>query len=160
MTRNQWIALGLALLTSYAFGRWSAPVKTITETKIIEVEKKTKDSNTNTNKDTHKETTVTETIHPDGTREVVTKTTEDTKTDKTKSEKTTEEREKEKTALKEVERSSSKVTISALAGVGSVLNNPVIIYGGSVSRPILGPIALGAFGLTNGVFGLSIGLVF
>ncbi len=34
------------------------------------------------------------------------------------------------------------------------------IYGVSVSREILGPVTVGAFGLSNGVLGLSVGLNF
>ena len=52
-----------------------------------------------------------------------------------------------------------KINISALAGVD--LNNRFIpTYGVSATKQIFGPISVGAFGLTNGVVGLSLGVNF
>ncbi len=55
---------------------------------------------------------------------------------------------------------SPKINISAL--VGTDLSQPGIkpIYGVSASKEFLGPITLGAYGLTNGVVGISVGFNF
>lgn len=50
----------------------------------------------------------------------------------------------------------SKVNLSAL--VGTDLYKPV--YGGHISKELLGPISVGAWGLTNATFGVSIGVNF
>lgn len=55
---------------------------------------------------------------------------------------------------------TSTLNLSALAG--NDFSHPQIlpIYGLSVSKSLLGPITVGAFGLTNGVVGLSVGINF
>jgi len=51
--------------------------------------------------------------------------------------------------------------VSALAGYDfSKPKDLVPIYGVSVSKQVLGPWSIGAFGLTNGIIGLSIGVTF
>lgn len=134
----------LALFVAFAFGRVSAPTKT------VEVDRK--QVNTNTDRDKHKETVVTEVSKPDGTKTTVTKTTEDTKTDRN----TTETDVKSK----EVTTNTSKVTVAALVGFRlSDLTKPPV-YGLSVYRPILGPITVGVWGLSDTTLGLSVGLSF
>lgn len=56
---------------------------------------------------------------------------------------------------------ASKYNISALAGYD--LSHPrslTPLYGVSVTKQVLGPITVGAFGLTNGVLGVSLGVNF
>ena len=53
----------------------------------------------------------------------------------------------------------SKVSLSALVGT-SVSSFPISIYGIAVSRELLGPVTVGAWGLTDKTFGASIGLNF
>lgn len=53
----------------------------------------------------------------------------------------------------------AKTNISALAGI-DVTSRPQPIYGISVTREFIGPITVGAWGMTNGVVGLSVGINF
>src|SRR5271165_6320549 len=89
----------VALAVGFGFGRWSAPQSVKTETKTAE----TKD----TDKTDHKKVTVIETKKPDGTDTKTTVITDDsdTKTADNKSSDTT----------KDVEKSKSRLTVSALA---------------------------------------------
>lgn len=150
-TKTIVIASVVALLVAFAVGRWSAPEKVKIQT--VTVEKKTDDKKTDT--DDHKVTTITETDKPDGTKTKVTVISDnkDTQVVDKKTDDLTQ------TTTKEVDRSSSKVTISALAAV-NVTKLGVPIYGASVSKPILGPITVGIFGLQNGTAGVSVGLSF
>lgn len=145
--------------TAYAAGRWSAPERVQIVTKTVEVEKKVIDAKTDLEKDKHKETVVTETVNPDGTKSTVTKTVEDTKTGKKTETSTVDDTSKASDTVKETLYSSSKVTVSLLAGMS--LSGPITpVYGLSLTRPVLGPITFGAWGLTSGVVGLSVGLTF
>lgn len=157
LTKEGKIGIVIAIvwtLGAYGFGRWSAPDHVKIETKIVEVEKKTTD--TDTNRDKHKKTTVVETTKPDGTKEKTTVITEDTDTErKTHS---TDDIAKTSDTVKELSR-ASKVTLSALAGM-NVTSAGLPVYGVSVSKPILGPITVGAFGFQNGLVGASLGLTF
>lgn len=51
-----------------------------------------------------------------------------------------------------------KTNVSALVAVDSLKLTPT--YGIGVTHELIGPITIGAFGLTNGVVGLSIGISF
>ncbi len=67
--------------------------------------------------------------------------------------------EKDKTISKTEEKSNvNTLNISGLAGYDFHQNK--VIYGGSVTKQLIGPITIGAFGLSNCTFGLSIGLEF
>lgn len=150
------IGIAAALLAAaFAFGRWSAPTKIKTETKIVEVEKKTEETKKDENK--NKKTTTHTKVSPDGTRETTTTTVE---TDRKSTDRSrTDDKSTTQVITKEVEKSKSYVTISALAGMSfKDLTTP--FYGGSLSKPVLGPITLGVWGLTNGTGGVSIGLTF
>lgn len=55
----------------------------------------------------------------------------------------------------------NKTNISALAGYDFTHVRALTpVYGVSVTREVLGPITVGAFGLTNGVVGISLGVSF
>lgn len=152
MTRNQWIAVGLAVLVAFASGRWLAPTKVETVTKTVEVDKKS----TDTDVSTHQNTTTVVTKKPDGTVTTTTSVTNDTAKDK----QTVVELDKSSVTDKTVTRSSDKVTISALGGIDTRGGVNPMVYGGSVSKPILGPVAVGLWGLSNMTFGASIGISF
>ncbi len=140
------IALIIAgLLVAFAGGYYLAPSKV--ETKVVEIEKKT-----DTERDKHRETTTTETVKPDGTKQVVTIMVEDTNT-------------KRKTETKEDTKSVSapaprpRISLSALGGLPvSYPFTPV--FGAHVSKEILGPITIGAWGLSSMTFGISMGVNF
>lgn len=140
--------------TSFAVGRWSVPAVKTVETQVIKNDKTKQDTEIDVNK--HKDTTVTETVRPDGTKQVVTHTTEDTNK-QTNTEKTDETNTQTDSKTTEVS-STSKVTVSVLTATSTDLHG--IVYGGSVTKPVLGPITLGVFGFTSGVFGASVGLTF
>lgn len=153
------IAVLLALL-GFAFGRWSAPEKVKTVTQTVEVEKHTQQNQTDTDRDKHREVVTTEVTRPDGTTEKTTKTVEDTSTErKTKSTDSTVITQ-QTTQTKESTGATAKVTISALVGTNVTNIAGGLVYGGSISKPILGPIAVGLWGLTSGVAGCSVGLSF
>lgn len=52
------------------------------------------------------------------------------------------------------------INISALAAVNPSLRHYESIYGISVSKEVFGPFTAGAFGLTDGTLGLSLGINF
>ncbi len=140
----------------YALGRWMTPEKVRVETKTVEV--KTDDKHTDAERDKHRETTVVEVKKPDGTVERTTKTTEDSQTKKTTDDKTTDSTTAE--TSKEVTGHSSPVSILALGGVplGFPLGSPV--YGAAAFRPLIGPITVGLWGLSNATGGVAVGLTF
>lgn len=139
------------MLAAFAFGRFTGPEKVRTVT--LEVEKKTEQ--TDTDKNRHKKTISITLILPDGTKKTTTTTTDDTE-EKTK-ERSTDDI--SKTSEKEVIRGAAKVTVSALAAI-NLTKGGTPDYGLAVSKPILGPITIGAFGFQSGAAGLSLGLTF
>ncbi len=54
----------------------------------------------------------------------------------------------------------SVLSVSALATVNPKLGRYEPVYGISVSKEVFGPFTAGAFGLTNGTLGLSLGINF
>ncbi len=151
-TKYKVILVAVAIITAAAFGRWTAPVKTVVQIKTVETVKTVTVKDTDKNQDT----TVTEVKKPDGTVTTVTHTTTETKTD-TK----TQTAEKEQTdTTKTTTKSTSTLTLSALAGVN--VTNPAqgMIYGGLISKQVLGPVSIGLFGLSNGTAGASVSLTF
>lgn len=142
--------LAVSLVVAFAVGRYTVPETVRIETKIVEVEKKVKDIK----KDKNKETKVTTIKKPDGTVETVKTITENTKTD-SKSETNSETKTDNKS---ETIRGSDKVTLGVMGGFDVLTNKAV--YGGSVYRPVLGPIGIGVWGLSNATCGATIGLSF
>lgn len=141
------------LLASFAGGRWLAPEKVRVETKTVEVEKKIDKIDKTTDK--HKEAVIVEVVKPDGTKETTTKTVEDVKVKIDTKEVVLDTVTTDKT--KEVAGSSAKVTIAAMGGLTRDFSP---VYGAAVSKPILGPVTVGAWGLSNLTFGASVGLTF
>ncbi len=165
-------AAAVLFLFGAALGRYTTPVKVRIEKETITVEKKTeetqKNTKTDTDRDKHKETTVTETKNKDGTITKTTKTVEDTKTDRHSDQnsdtKKTDDISQKSTEKTEIIRGSSPVTVSLLIGTsmrfsGGSAVTP-IIYGGSISKPVFGPISMGLWLLDNSTCGISLGLVF
>lgn len=144
------------LATAFAFGRYTVAVKTVTVTKTVEVEKKVTDIDAEQKK--HTKTTVVETQSPDGAKTKTTTITQDT--DSKKNTDIVDNTKKDETDIKTVTEAGSKVTISALGGVHINGLSSKLIYGVSVSKPILGPITAGAFVLSEPAAGVSLGLTF
>lgn len=158
-TKAKLIIGAAALLLAFAAGRWAAPEKVRIETKVVEVENVHNETKTDIDKNRHTETTVTEIVRPDGTKEKTTRTTQDTQTTQKRDTASTKDTVTTAEETKEVTRGTAKVTISALAGAQIGSSTP-LVYGASVSKPILGPITVGIFGLSNATFGASLGLTF
>jgi hypothetical protein len=134
MRKSILLAAVCSALLGYAFGRWGHPVK-VTETKVVEVERQDKSKITQV-----------ETVKPDGTRVIRTRTQRDVDTSrKTKAEKTADY--------------GGRVGIAFLSGV-HVHSPAQLLYGGHITAPVLGPIRAGAWGLSNGTLGVSLGLDF
>lgn len=150
------ILAGVVLIVvAFAIGRYTGPehIKTVTKIVTVQTDSKTDDSQV----EDHKKVTIVDVTSPDGTNTKTTtvvddKDTQDKSTDTSKT--TTDE-----SKSVEVTKSSPKIQVSALAA-RNLSNFASPIYGGMVSKSILGPITLGAFGLSDKTVGLSIGLMF
>lgn len=151
----------VTVLTAFAFGRYSAPEKVKIETKTVEVEKKTTDQTKKVDRNKHLKTVTTTEERPDGTKVTTTTTTVDTDTKSNTDTAINDDKTKNTETTKEVTRGGNKVTISALAGAKVSFSEPLTpIYGGMVNKELLGPITIGAFGLSDGVGGIALGLTF
>lgn len=158
MSNKYWgIALALGLTVSFAIGRFTAPESIKTET--VKTEDKTQNKDVVVDQQKHKQTTTTETVKPDGTKETTTVTTEDTNTDK-KSDTVTTDNVSEITT-KEVIKDTSKLSVSLLTGVNISSGSQFkMIYGGHITKNMLGPITGGIWVMTDGTGGVSLGLSF
>lgn len=138
----------LLLIVAFFMGRFSAPEKIkIEEKKItVEIEKKSEAAS----KDFVVISTTIE--KPDGTK--VTRTKKERKSDTFV---TNEIEKKESTSLMKEVTLRRGVVVSGIASVTFPLS---VAYGVMVQKQVLGPINLGAFGLTNKTFGISAGLEF
>lgn len=158
-TKTKVILCTGALLGAFAAGRWACPEKVRVDTHTVEVEKKSEQVKTDTDRDRHVDTTVTVITLPDGTKEQTTHTVQDTHTQQERKLAETDSTTKDSDTLKETIYASSRVTISLLGGV-STDNFSKPVYGVSLTKPILGPITVGIFGLSDRTFGCSVGLTF
>jgi hypothetical protein len=135
---SKYIAAVIVVAIAYAAGRYMSPEKIKTEVKTIEVEKIV-------TKVQHKKVVIRE--NKDGSKETVIIT--DTKSD---------EKGKSNTDIKNKEvTNKGSFNISVLAGSSVPING---VLGVSATKNVLGPITVGAWGLTNGTAGLSVGLNF
>lgn len=142
--RTKVILVLLVVIGAFAGGRYSVPTPDTTTEKTI-----TKDQERQV--DTNKKKTTTIVTEPSGkkTETIVEETNKTAKTDTRTS--ATE-------SVSETYKSPT-INISALVGVDTMSNfKPV--YGISASKQFIGPITLGAFGLTNGTLGVSVGINF
>lgn len=138
-TKTKVIIVLVSLALAFAGGRYSIPKATVDAQKQVEVDKQ-KDVKT------HTDTTVTKA--PDGTTTTHTVTDKDstTKTDTVSSEHTV------------VSQKHTNLNVSAL--VATKVDDLTPMYGASVSKEFVGPVTIGAFALTNGTIGLSVGIDF
>jgi lipopolysaccharide export LptBFGC system permease protein LptF len=146
-------------LVSAAIGRYTAPEKIKIETKTVEVIKEVKVKDETETKKKDKTYTKTTDTKPTGEKtETVTIVEKDA--DKTKTDVTIAKDDNKSTdQIKEVTKSSGHLNLSVLAGV-NVLSPGGMLYGGHITRDILGPINIGIWGLSNGTAGCSVGLTF
>lgn len=147
---NKYVAIvALVILTgTFAAGRYSVSTpgtKTVTDIKLDTVK--------DVDQDRHKQTTTTTEQDPTGKVKTITVITEDTETKKHIDTASVSHQDIIVTPAK-----LATLNVSALAGVDFLTYRPV--YGASITKQLIGPVTMGAFGLTNGVAGISIGLNF
>lgn len=152
---------GIAVLTAFALGRYTAPVKTEIKTQTVEVEKKTEQTKIDTNKDLHRTITRVKTTKPDGSKEETTKIVEDSSTKTKATEKASEEDTKSAETSKLTVKEGSRTHLQGLlGGQASFSGVTPLSYGLNVSKTLLGPVSIGLWGLNTGIAGVSIGLNF
>lgn len=146
-TKTKVILSVVVVTVAFAFGRYTAPSDTV-KTK----ETQQTDTNTQTDTTTKKTTTIEE--DPSGKKKTTIE--EDTTT-------TTKKEKNKTTNIEQSVTPSNKdiLNVSALVATdGFSLSNITPVYGVSVTKNLLGPITVGAFGLTNKTIGVSIGVNF
>jgi hypothetical protein len=143
-SKNQIIIVIVLIAASFAVGRYSARAnKTVVQTT---------QAKTDEEKDTHTRTTITDTKKPDGTDtkvEIIDQVqNDDTQSTATSQTQTT------------ITSKSSILNISVLGANDFHAGLFAPTYGLSVTKEVLGPVTVGAFGLMNGTIGVSVGLNF
>jgi hypothetical protein len=159
MTTKTKVTVGVVLIAAaFATGYYAAPYKIKTEIKTVEVEKKTDTTQADT--EAHRKTVKVEKTKPDGSKTVTTTTTTDV--DKHVDSMDTDTVSKTTDKSKEVTKSNQPLTVSVLSGVNLTngLGPATVVYGGAVTKAVLGPITIGVFGLSSGTYGASVGLQF
>lgn len=147
--RTLLISLGVIVLLSFAFGRWSTPKRT----EIKEKEKSSKEHVEQHEKDTDFE--VIKIKRPDGT--TIEKRVRKTK-DKSK-EVDKEKKSKEKSTL--VITNGSKTFINVMIGKSlSNFTTSPLSYGLHVGTSLIGPINIGVYGTTEKTVGITLGVSF
>lgn len=156
---------GLLLVGAFLAGRASAPESVRVETRTLGVHAKSESEiraeGVSAEHASHREVLVTELVRPDGTRKTTTRTVTDRQAKNASSSLaesvTSEANVKETLSLKESSAQAGRsLEISLLAGTGISLGS--LTYGLHVSRPFLGPLTLGLWGVSNGVAGVSLGI--
>lgn len=145
--KNKIIISVVVLLTTFALGRYSASKPDTTFNQTTQT-----DTNKHVDKDTSTHSVATTTKAPDGTIKTVVITDIVSKKD------TTIQKDIKTDTTATSTSKSDKVTIALLGGLNTITRLPV--YGGSVSKELLGPITIGIWGLNNGTIGMSAGLEF
>ena len=147
-TKTKAILVSSGLLISFAMGRYSNSAPEIKETKKVE-----ENSQKQVDEQSHTQTVIVYTKDPKGQPIVTETVTNDTNTKTKDIDKITEQDAKDVSPPK---RNAWEVSgLFALPTPGTL---PA--YGVSVTKEVLGPITVGAFGLTNGTLGLSVGVTF
>ena len=138
----------IILLLSFAFGRYSVSAQ-----HTIVSSQQTADIQVKENKDTHTQTTITETKKSDGTTTITTHI-DNQVTDKKDATKQVETQ----TKTESIPEKTNTLNLSLMGGYNLVQARP--IYGALVTKQLVGPVTMGLFGLTNGIIGATIGLNF
>jgi len=147
--KTQLIVLGVSCLICFACGRFlagKAEVKTeqqITENKTVDQDK-----------DTHTHTVTVTTKAKDGTTQITQTQDSDTIDIKDITSKVQED-----TKTDTIPPKTNLTNVSALVG-NNFSNVFAPVYGVSITHQVLGPISIGAYGLNNGIVGVSIGVNF
>jgi hypothetical protein len=169
----QWFALAGLVVASFFAGRYSVPPfiqyrdrEVSVAAQVIEVKREAQAVAT---ADTHQRRALERirVVYPDGTRVEHLREGSSLNLQSASqsgvSEATTRARVeyRDREVTKTVERSAPSWRVTAVAGVElrSILA-PHIVYGGEISRRILGPVSVGAFGLSSGVGGIALSVEF
>lgn len=155
-------AVVIAGLVGFAIGRASKPTRIqerlVEDTAARERVKELSQQVENLKKNVRVE--IVEVVRPDGTKEK--KTTTDVKIDKTTTgvKTVTVDREVEKRVEIDrlVDRSRPDWRVGPM--IGFDVRTGTLGYGGQIERRIAGPFSIGVWGMTPGVFGLTVGLEF
>jgi hypothetical protein len=150
------ITLAVTVVASFAVGRYTVPSKIVTTTQTTTKTDENKVVNDNDDKDE----TIDKTIEKDGTIKETIHIVDVDKSTTTDSKQTQSD-----TTSKTVETNSKNDwNISILATPSrlddTLMNTGSMGYGVHVQRRILGPFSVGAFGITNKTYGLSLGVSF
>lgn len=160
MERKQIIIAVLLLAGAFALGRYMTPEKIEIKEKIVYKEKTDTDKKTDTERNKEKHTVTVEEVRPDGTKIITTKIDENTGTKRI-----TDTHEHKEVLLTDeksetVEMGRNRVTISALGGLDIRDFTKPPVFGAHITKPFLGPIVIGVWGLSSATGGVSLGLQF
>lgn len=155
MNTNTIKVASVTFLLGLSIGYFALPAKVVTKTETKTVEKLVEDQNKTTKN--NKVVVVTETTAPDGTKTKRTEVTDKSVT--TADTKTSDDVSSDSKSEKTVTYAKNELSISALVGI-QIGDGFTPSYGLSVQKRVLGPIYVGAFGFTNRLAGVSLGLSF
>ncbi len=156
--RNKIIIVSVGLLVSFAAGRYTVTESIKTEIHDTEVKKIAEDEKKNRDKEDHKKVVIVVIRKPDGEETTTTTETDDSEDKETTVVKDTTTDDKVKNETKVVTKGQDKVTVSALGGINVLTGQPQ--YGAAITKPILGPLNVGLWGLNTGAVGASVGVSF
>lgn len=148
MDKTKVVVVIVALAVSFATGRYSVPKNTQDE--IKESTTQTKDLE----KDKHKKIVTVEVDSKDGGKQITTTTTEDTATKVD----TTKDKITDKTESTETGGSTLNISVLGALHPSFFGGDNNLVYGGAITKQLIGPLTLGVFGLSSGVVGVSFGL--
>jgi hypothetical protein len=145
MNKNEMIVLAIALLVSFALGRYSSTLTTTT----------TQHTATKTNDDIKTQTHALIVTLKRADGDVQTTETIDSTADN----KLIQD---QQTTAKTVVQTQKQSQLNVSLLVAEDLSQPVLVprYGLSITKQLVGPVTFGLFGLNNGTLGVSIGLNF
>lgn len=152
---NKYVVLSVTFVLGGVVGGFLVPRKVVTETKIVEVERKTEEKQQD--KNTKERTTKTEKKNPDGSSETTTVTEKDTSVTTDVNRDVTKSSTIDSFSLSE--RVGGLTTVSVMGSV-DVTKPSGYTLGLHVTKPILGPVSIGVFGFQDGRVGASVGLTF
>lgn len=139
---------------AFAFGYYVAPEKIKTEIKTVEVIKEVVKRVVDKSQNKRKTTTIVQNKDGSSTTTITEETVTETSSETDKNRDTSIAKDE----TKEVTKSGSRLSLSALGGLNLKDGTPV--YGGHVQRELIGPITIGVWGMSNVTGGFSLGLNF
>jgi hypothetical protein len=138
------------LTVTFAAGRYSVSPPIVKTTEHVQEAEETAEK-----RQTHTKETTVETKKPDGTDTIVTTVDQTVGEQKQQQDDTTKDLQQTVTPPK---KNTVNISVLGANDFGKGLLAPT--YGLSVTKEVLGPVTLGAFGLMNGTVGISVGLDF